>query len=254
MNKKVSLDTTGSLVVALPGGGAPPISILPVLALDPQLDPFREAADNVEAQAGRAVIDSEESWQRGSDFLTVCDEQWNQLETLRKATKGPIDDYGKFIQALFVPLQTRFKLPRGEVAGKMDTFRKAEETRRKVAAAAVQKANEEAAAKLAQEAEDRGDTAAASAILEVATLAPVAPAPMRLGGTNSFGKSTHTVKRWTASVENPMELLKAIFDGRIPISVIDWKQLELNKVAAALKVEKTVFGLKVYQTETTQQR
>ncbi|HSV90945.1 MAG TPA: hypothetical protein VLH80_07580 [Nitrospiraceae bacterium] len=252
--KKVSLDTTGSMLVVPPDIDSAPIAILPILSLIPQLEPFKAAAANVEAQAQRAMIESEEAWQKGSEFLTVCAQQWDQLEDLRKAVKKPIDDYGKFIQSIFLPIQNRFATAKGVVAERMRVFQKAEERKRALAAEAVRKANEEAAQKLAAEAEARGDTAAAEAILDVAVMVPVPVEPLKLGGTNAYGKSTNVVKRWTATVENPMEVLKAILAGQIPISIIDWKQSELNKVASNLKVEKSLLGLKVYQTETLQQR
>ena len=256
MTKKVFLDTSKAVLLAPEGAfEGRGISILPVLELDPQLKPFRDAAINVTAQAERAVIDSEKAWQKGTDFLTVCTEQWDQLEALRKAMKGPVDDYGKFIQSLFVPLQARFATAKTTVSERMRLFLKAEEAKRAAAAAAVQKANEEAAAKLAEEAEKRGDTAGADAILQVATMAPVAAAPLRLGGTNSYGRSTNTVKRWTGSVENPMDVLKAIIAGQLPISIIkEWSQVDINRIAANLKVEKTVHGLKLFQSENLQQR
>lgn len=246
--EKVSLVTTDA--VPLTTG----ISVLPALALVPQLEPFRKAVENLEAQAIRALIDSEAAYQKGSDFETVCSDNWTQLETLRKATKGPIDDYGKFVQSLFVPLQTRFADTKSIVNAKRLAWFKAEQKRQEDAAEAVRKANEEAAQKLAEQAEKSGDTAGAEAILEVATMAPTLRPTMRVGGRNTFGKSDSLAKRWTASVENPMEVLKAILEGKVPISVIDWKQVEFNKIASQLKVEKTVFGLKIYQTESLQQR
>lgn len=254
MKKEVKLDVSQAVSVVAASPENSPISILPVLALDPQLAPFREAADNLAAQSERALIDTERKWQKGSDFLTVCDEQWDQLEALRKATKGPVDDYGKFIQAIFVPIQQRVAAAKLLVSNRMSAFQLAEEARRKKVAEDLQKANEEAAAKLAQEAEDRGDTDTAQAILEVATTAPVPVAPLRLGGTNSYGRSTFNAKRWTASVEKPFEVLQAILDGKLPVSLIEWKQSELNKEATKLKVEKVVHGLKVFQTSNLQQR
>lgn len=245
---KVSLITTDA--VPLSTG----ISVLPALALIPQLQPFKKAVENLEAQAQRALIDSEAAYQKGSDFETICKDNWDQLEALRKATKGPIDDYGKFVQALFVPLQLRFMTVKITVNQKRLAWFKAEQKRQQDAEEVIRKANEEAAQKLAEQAEKAGDTASAAAILEVATMAPMPQPTMRVGGRNSFGKSDSLAKRWTASVENPMEVLKAILEGKVPISVIDWKQVELNKIASQLKVEKTVFGLKVYQTETLQQR
>lgn len=253
--QKVSLDISKAVPMVPVGSGyGNPLSILPVLELVPQLEPFRVAADNVEAQAGRAVIDSEEAWQKGSDFLTVCSDQWQQLEDLRKAVKGPVDDYGKFIQSLFVPIQHRFAAAKTSVAERMRLFQKAEEKRRADELAAKQRANEEAAQALAAEAEARGETAQAAAILDIATMAPAPQKAPRLGGTNTFGKSTTLAKRWTATVEAPMDVLKAILEGRLPISLIEWRQVELNKVASSLKVEKTIHGLKVFQAESLQQR
>lgn len=254
MPTKVSLDTSKAVSLVSASPGVQPIAILPVLELVPQLVPFEKAADNLEAQADRALIDSEEAYQRGTDYLTVCQDQWDQLEDLRKATKKPVDDYGKFIQSLFVPLQTRIATAKTKVNGLMFAFHKAEEKRRTEEADAQKKRNEEAAQALATEAEARGDTATAQAILDVATAVPVPAKSVRIGGTNSFGRSTGIAKRWTATVEKPMEVLQAIIDGKLPISVLEWKQAELNKVASGLKVEKTVFGLKVFQAENLQQR
>jgi hypothetical protein len=248
MEPKVSLVTTDALVVASD------ISILPILKLAPQLEPFKAAAENLEAQAERAVIDSEDAWQRGSDFETICQQRWDQLEALRKAAKGPVDDYGKLIQSLFVPILARYKAAREKVNAKRLTFYKTEGAKRQAAAEAVRRANEEAALKLAEEAQKSGDAAGAAAILEVATMTPKSVPALRLGGTNTFGKSSNVTKRWTATVENPMEVLKAILAGNVPISIVDWKQVELNKVAASLKVEKSVFGLKIQQAENLQQR
>jgi hypothetical protein len=252
---KVSLDTTNSVsIVPANTGYSGPISILPLLELVPQLEPFKTAATNVEAQASRAVISSEEAYQKGSDFLTVCADQWQQLEDLRKAVKNPIDDYAKLIQSIFVPLQRRFEAAKSSVNAKMLAFHKAEEARRKAEEDKQRRINEEAAQRLAEEAAQRGDHAVADAILDVATQAPVMTSRPRIGGTNSFGRSTAVTKRWTASVDKPMEVLQAIIDGKLPISLIDWKQVELNKVATTLKVEKTVMGLKVFQSESLQQR
>jgi hypothetical protein len=230
------------------------ISILPALALVPQLEPFKAVATNLEAQAERAVIDSEDAWQRGSNFLSVCTDNWEQMEDLRKAVKGPIDDYAAFIQALFKPIQSRIAAAKQSVSGRMLTFQRAEEAQRRAAAEAVRKANEEAALRLAAAAEESGDVSTAAAIMDVAVMAPWPHPAARLGGTNTFGKSTGVAKRWTASVEAPMQLLAAIIAGHIPMSVIEWKQAELNKVATALKVQKSVHGLKIFQTESLQQR
>lgn len=245
---KVTLDHAGELT--LDAG----VSVLPALRLVPQLEPFKAAVTELEAQAQRAVIDSVDKWQNGSEFLSFCAMNWDQLEALRKSVKKPIDDYAAFIQSLFVPLQNRFGAAKNSVAEKMLAFKKAEDARAAAAQELIRKANEEAALKLAEESQARGDTSGAHALLEVATMMPAPyPAP-RLGGRNSMGKSTGTTKRWVGTVENPMVLLRAIIDGKVPISVLEWRPAELNKIAAALKVTATVNGIKMEQSETLGQR
>lgn len=231
------------------------INVLPALKLIPVLAPFKVGADNVDGQAGRAVIDTEEAYGKASNLATICQQNWDQLEDLRKAVKGPVDDYAKFIQALFVPLQLKFKAAKDTTLAKMLTFQKAETARRAAAAEAVRKANEEAAQKLAEEAQERGDTATASAILDVATMAPVPVAAPRFTGSNAFGKSTSARKVWVASVAEPMVVLKAIIDGKLPISLIkEWSTSELNRIAGAVKAETTSNGLKIEFKESLQQR
>lgn len=245
---KVTLNHEGEM--ALDTG----VSVLPALRLVPQLEPFKVAVTELEAQAGRAVIDSVDNYQKGSEFLSFCASNWDQLEALRVAVKRPIDDYAKFIQSLFVPLQNRFAAAKTTVGGKMLVFKKAEDARAAAAQEAIRKANEDAALKLAEEAQSKGDTSGAHALLEVATMLPVPTIAPRLGGRNSMGKSTGTTKRWVGSVEKPMEVLQAILDGKVPISIIEWKSAELNKIAAGLKVTATLNGIKMEQTESLNQR
>lgn len=230
------------------------VSVLPALRLVPQLVPFEAAVMELEAQAQRAVINSVDKFQSGSEFQSYCGMNWDQLEALRKSVKKPIDDYAAFIQSLFVPLQNRFTAAKKLVNEKMHVFKKAEDARAAAAQEVIRKANEEAALKLAEEAQSKGDTGGAHALLEVATMLPAPVFAPRLGGRNSMGKSMSTTKRWVGSVENPMLLLKAIIDGKVPISVLEWKQAELNKIAAGLKVTATVNGIKMEQSETLGQR
>lgn len=230
------------------------VSVLPALRLVPQLEPFKAAVTELEAQSERAVINSVDRYQSGSEFLSFCAMNWDQLEALRVSVKRPIDDYAKFIQSLFVPLQNRFTAAKKSVADKMLTFKKAEDARAAAAQELIRRANEEAALKLAEEAQSKGDTSGAHALLEVATMLPAPVVAPRLGGRNSMGMSTGTTKRWVGTVENPMVLLKAIIDGKVPISVIEWRQAELNKIAAGLKVTATVNGIKMEQSETLGQR
>lgn len=233
---------------------APGVSILPALKLVPALEPFKDAASDLEAQGERAVIDSDEAFQKGSDYLSVCNQQWDQLEDLRKAVKGPVDDYAKFIQSLFLPIQARFKAANQAMRGRMLTYQKAAEARRAEAEAKVRRAQEEAALQLAADQEAKGDEAGATAILEAATTAAPRPQPRKIAGSNTFGRSTHVAELWVGRVAEPMEVLKAIIAGQLPISLIDWRITELNKVAREVKVVGTFRGIKIEKQEDLRQR
>lgn len=226
------------------------ISVLPVLELLPQLVVFDERAQELEEMETRAVIDSADAYTRGSDFETICKTNFDQLEALRKAVKGPVDDYAKLIQSIFVPKQSRFNAVSKLMNAKRTVYYKAEQARLEKEAADQRKKNEEDMLTLAEQTEAAGDAKGAAAILEAATTAPVPVAPVRIGGSNSFGKSSSMTKRWVGTVEKPFEVLAAIISGKYPIDMIQFQQAELNAAAKKIGAKGTFNGLKVDQSET----
>lgn len=226
------------------------ISVLPVLELLPQLVVFDERAQELEEMQLRAVIDSADAYTRGSDFETICKNNFEQLEVMRKTVKGPVDDYAKLIQSIFVPKQTRFTAVSKLMNAKRTVYHKAEEKRLADEAAAQAKKNEEEMLKLAEQTEAAGDAKGAAAILEAAVVAPVPVSQVRIGGSNSFGKSSSITKRWVGTVEKPFEVLAAIISGKYPIDMIEFKQIELNSAAKKIGAKGTFNGLKVDQSET----
>jgi len=226
------------------------LSIAPALEISAQLVPFHTAVKELEDQGTRVKIDSPEAFQRGTEFLSICKQHATQLESFRVTVKRPIDDYGKFIQALFKPLLERLDGLSRSVGAHMLAFQKAERERLEREQAEARKRQEEEALKLAQEREASGDTEAAAAIMEAATMAPMPMAAPRLGVTNSAGQRAQVTARWVGTVAEPMEVLKAILAGKYPVSLIDWKPIELNRAAAAIKAEGVHLGLRVSKEES----
>lgn len=245
--KAVTLQAPGQ-VEGMPAGQA--ISVLPVLELIPQLVVFDERAAELEEMEKRAVIDSADAYMRGSDFETICKTNFDQLEAVRKAVKGPVDDYAKLIQSIFLPKQGRFTAVGKLMNAKRLAYHKAEEKRLADEAAAQRQKNEEEMLKLAEQTQAAGDTKGAAAILEAAVVAPVSVPQVRIGGSNSFGMSSSMTKRWVGSVEKPFEVLAAIISGKFPIDMIEFKQAEMNAAAKKIGVKGTFNGLKVDQSET----
>jgi len=242
--------------VSVPNGVqmAPGVSIVEALHLVPALEPFKGDATELEEQLERAVIDSDEAYGRGSDYLSICDQRIRQLEDFRKAVKGPVDDYAKFIQSLFLPIQERYKRAKFAMSDRMLAYQKAAQARREEAERKVREAQEKAALELAESEAAAGHTASADAILDAATAAPARRAPAKVMGSNTFGRSTHVAETWVGRVAEPMAVLKAIIDGKIPVTVIEWRQAELNGIARGVKVEGVYNGIRVEKQEGLRQR
>lgn len=226
------------------------MSIAPALEISAQLVPFQTALQELEAQGTRVVIDSHDAFQRGTEFLSLCKQYSTQLESFRVTVKKPIDDYGKFIQALFKPMIDRFGVLSGNVSRLMLTFQQQERQREEDERQAASKRQEEEALRLASEREAQGDAAGAAAIVEAATTAPAPLPPRRMAPTNSFGHRTQTAKRWVGSVVEPMTVLKAILEGKVGIDIIDWRQVELNAIAKKIGVAGVHHGIKCEQSES----
>lgn len=235
-------------MMAIPGTQ---FSIAPALEIAAQLAPFETNIANLEAQAERAVVTSQESMQRAVEFCSIADGQRSQLETFRKATTGPVYDYWKYMNAMFQPLIARAEAASKKVSKLAVAFKQQEEERERQRQAEIQRRQEEEALKLAQQRESAGDTAGAQAIVEAATMAPPPrPAP-RMTMTSTSGRAFVTRKAWVGKVEKPMDVLKAIVEGKLPISLIgEWSQSELNKFAKATSVAGVFCGVKVAQEET----
>lgn len=200
----------------------------------------------LEAAAGRAKIESEETFQKGSTFVSTCDAQWEQLEVLRKSVKKPVDDYGRLIQATFLPYQNRLTVIRDKVHAMMTTFYRADEARKKAAADKLRQEQEERAQAIAQEHEKAGNTEVAQAVLDAALAAPAPSAVVTLGKTrNEAGETVSVRKSWKGAVQDREALLRAILDGKVPWVVIEFKQSEINTVARQVAAEGVIHGIKV---------
>jgi hypothetical protein len=229
---------------------SPGISLAPFLRIAASLAPFITKAEALEAMAGRAVIDSTETYAKGLHFLQIALNDWDQVEALRKAVKGPLDDYGRLIQATFTPVLNRIDAAKKVVNTKMLTHKQAED---KKAADAQQKIRDEQKAeadKLAAAELAKGNAAGAEAIQTAAAMAPVRPVVTPLSNVRVGGMSAGTRKVWKGTVAKPLTALWGIIDGRVPISCISWNEADLNRYAASIKVTGELNGIMVAEVES----
>lgn len=235
---------------------APGISIVPLIKLQGDLEPYDAAAENIEGQVSRAEIASLDHYQAGSDILSAIQAQLAQIEALRVATKKPADDYGKMVQKLVTPLQDRLNTAKATLNRKMLTWRNAEEARQRAAQEAIRKQQQEEADRLAAEQRAKGNEKAAEQIEEMVAAAPVAPAP-KISAPNYAGKTHGKRVYWLGDVQDPMEICRKVVAGELPIHVIEFSKSGMNAVATKLmesipeaeRTERVYNGIKITKSE-----
>lgn len=211
-----------------------------------QLDTFRGIAADLSAQAGRAVIASENDFAKGTDLLTLLKTHSDQVEGLRVAVKKPIDLFVKLIQDTFVPVKAQFDAANGVMRNKMIMFRNEQDRIVRVEQERQRKIQEEAAQQRAAELEKQGNTAAADAVLNRAT-APLAAPQKTEARRGGLGGKAGTTDIWSAEVVNMREFLKSVLDGTTNFNLndIEIKKIALNNLAKAVKVEGVKNGVKI---------
>lgn len=239
---------------------APGVDLMPSLKIAASLVPFKRRVQQLVEMAGRAVIDSADSYARGLQFLHMSKQTFDQIETYRKSVKGPIDDYSRYIQSLFKPLldqlgNTKDFDPKVSaariVATKMLAYQQAEQRKADEKAEADRKKREEEAAALAEQERAKGNEAGAAAIEEAVAAAPAPVAQSSVANIRVGGVSATTPKRWEGKVgPKPMVILQAIIDGKVPMSVLDWSQSGLNAYARSIAVKGEHNGIIVDQVES----
>ena len=207
-----------------------------------------EQALTVPEQARGFIVTSNEQYAKGEEFMATC----KTLETDIHNTFDPICD--KAFQAhkeavaqrkkYLDPLEEGRKILKQKmIAYQNECERIRREEQRRLEAEARKRAEEDALA-LAAEAEAEGDSEAAEAIiaapLDVAPVMAqkVAPAPSRL----TAGRSV-----WSAELVNMQALVKAVAEGKQPITLLLPNQVALNKLASALKQSMNVPGVKAVE-------
>lgn len=232
------------------GGG---LSLAKFLDVQESLKPFIEIADELEAMSKRAVIKDAETFQNGSNFLSLCAAKSKQLEAYRVAIKKPIDDYGKLVQATFMPLIRKISDASALVSKQMTAWQAQERRRIEAEQAEQRRKQEEEAQKLADQAREAGNEELAKVITEVAASTP-ASAPARVvAGTNDFGQSFQTRKVWQGSIANEAAgkvVLGAILRGVLPYDLIEFRTAKLNEIAREKRVEGVHEGITIKEVES----
>lgn len=214
-----------------------------------------------EQMANAIEISSDEENEMAINTLSNVKKYFKEIESSESEAVKPINTLKQRVKDLYRPIIDSFEKSEKIIKDKMLTFAKEKEAERKRLEAERQKAFEEAQAKAKAEAAEKQRIADAEAkknktapvVVETAYVEPPKPILEEKTVKTSVGSST-IIKSWKGEVSNPMELLKAIIDGRVSIAVVDFKQIELNNYAKAKKVEGVFDGIKVYENQTVSAR
>ena len=217
------------------------IAALPTKKLETiqvDLTGFSEAAQNLVAQAEKAVIDTADAYATGGDLIKIAATQAKKVDKMRTDLSGPFHSMWKFINGQFNTTKGEFDAVRKTIEPKMLAWKRAEDERlRKIAEAEAARLEEEALARAAEEKTEEGQDAVMETAGEAAQEV-VENAGVTLQRGN-YGSSTGTAKKYNTSVINQLDFLRAIIkhidDGNargIEIgSLVDLRKGGLNQLA-----------------------
>lgn len=211
-----------------------------------------------------------------ANFITITDDTENgmaintlskiktfgkEVESARTETVKPLNDLTKRVNAMYKPITESLDKSEKVIKEKMLSFAQEKERIRQLEEQKRQREFEEAKRKAELEYLEAKKKAEAEAkknktvpiVVEQKFVEP----PMALVEEKTVRSSegqTTIMKSWKGEVASPMDILKGIIEGRISISVIDFKQTELNNYAKAKKVQGVFDGIKVFEHQTISAR
>lgn len=198
------------------------------------LTEYEEAAANLQAQADRAVIDSQEAYATGGDLIKVARSHAAKAEDLRKELTTPLHQLKTFIDGQFKGPKSAFDKVRSTIEGKMKVWQRAEQERiRKEAEEERKRLEEEALARAEQEKGEDQDRVLEEAAVAGQTLVDDAKVGTQRGNYGSTG----TRKVYRTEVLDTKQFLKSLIAmadaGEINDlgAIIEFRKSGLNKLA-----------------------
>ena len=179
-----------------------------------------------------------------ADVLTNMRKSCKALEDRRKEITAPMDAAKRSVMDLFKPASEALAKVEKILKPRIAEFhRKEQEAQRKREAEEQERARKarEKAEEKAQKLREEGKVEKAAAVEEKA----FSTVAKKVAPTKVAGASVRKV--WKAEVTDAQKLCAAIANGDIPITVLNFKQAELNKLASMYQNSKQFEGLNIYQ-------
>lgn len=204
------------------------------------------------AKAKAITVSDQSSLEAAATYLRENKAEQKRLDDQRRGMVDPLNGVVKQINALFKPVTEVLEQAERIVKGAVSDYQVAEQRR----IAQENAAREEAARKererlerQALKAQEQGKTEKAEAlhVQAATTVAVTAEAPAKVSGLGMR-------MAWVAEVTDIRELCRQVADGHIPPTVIDFKQAELNRLAASFQNTRDFPGLRITQKPVVSSR
>lgn len=214
--------------------------------LTKKVEPITNAIAQLEGQADRAVIETDESLATGGDLYKIINSQLKKNDEARTALVKPLNDHVKWINAQFKPNTESLTAILKKLKGKMDTFVADRQKKLDEQAAEEKRLAEEEALNRAAEHEAAGNSELADDIVDSAASMPTA-APKAGIARGGYGGATSSRTDWKGECVDIKEMCAAIGRGDLPEDFVSVNQARLNAFSLAKKVEKTNFGVRLFK-------
>jgi hypothetical protein len=223
--------------------------------ISPEIQEKTETALTVIGMAKSLVIGNVEGYKIGQDLMADIKGRIKTLEEIRMGQTRPLDESKKKIMEFFrQPLQkledAKNYLNKIMVNWTEEQERIRREEERRLREAARKRAEEEALQQ-ALEAEAAGDKQEAEAIIQE----PVYVPPIKVVSEIPKSKESHIRETWSAVIEDPMALVKAITEGKVDIQAIEPNKLIenhpfLNTMATRYRDKLNIPGIRSVSKKT----
>lgn len=218
------------------------------IAAEPEVQEAEQTVDHLVTLADSYAVTTVAAYEAGADDLKQIKAAQKRLEELRTGMTGPLNASLKRINDFFRAPAQKLQNAEGKIKRALMAFSQEQERIRREAQAKAEaetRREQERLAKLAAKAEAAGKLEKAE-LLEQRAATVVAPI-VQMEQPKVAGLSTR--EAWHAECTDLMALVKAIAEGKAPLSLVIANDKLIGQQARALKHDFTVPGIRVWTTQ-----
>lgn len=208
------------------------------------LTPYYQRMSELQVETEGFIVSDPESLADAETLVKAIKEVQKELKRDQEDLAGPFRRLSRFIDSRFKFVRDRIDQYERSLKSQAAKYLIAEQEKEKQRIAEERRLQEE---KLLELAAQQQGPEAQDAFLDVATAVP-AVKPKPVAPATNTGVKTYTQERWSAEVVDADMIIKAIHEGHLPMSIVQFRPAELNKIAVERKAEGMHFGLRIIKS------